>query len=128
PVTIASGGRVLAGAVGPPPARGAGARARDRSRRPKRRRRFGSREPGARGLSPRGRPIRVEHLLPNRVSVGYAKHMTKDVDLRIRVNRELRDKFSAVCRAQDKPAAQVIREFMRDYVERHGKTLGNPAI
>ncbi len=56
PATIASGGRVLAGAAGPPPARGAGARARDRSRRPKRRRRFGSREPGARGLSPRGRP------------------------------------------------------------------------
>lgn len=44
--------------VGPPSARGAGARARDRSRRPKRRRRFGSREPGARGLSPRGRHIR----------------------------------------------------------------------
>ena len=49
--------RVLAAAVGPPPAREAGARARDRSRRPKRRRRFGSREPGARGLSPRGRHI-----------------------------------------------------------------------
>ena len=46
--------RVLAGAVGPPPARGAGVRARDRSRRPKRRRRFGSREPGARGLSRAG--------------------------------------------------------------------------
>ena len=56
PATIASGGHVLASAVGTPPARGAGTCARDRSRRPKRRRRFGSREPGARGLSPRGRP------------------------------------------------------------------------
>ena len=40
----------------------------------------------------------------------------KDVGLRIRVQRELREEFLAVCQAQDKPAAQVIREFMRAYV------------
>ena len=40
----------------------------------------------------------------------------KDVGLRIRVQRELRDQFLDVCRAQDKPAAQVLREFMRTYV------------
>lgn len=40
----------------------------------------------------------------------------KDVGLRIRVQRELRDQFLEVCRAQDKPAAQVLREFMREYV------------
>lgn len=45
--------------------------------------------------------------------------MTKDSGLRIRVQRDLRDKFLAVCREQDKPAAQVLREFMRDYVRRH---------
>jgi len=40
----------------------------------------------------------------------------KDSGLRIRVERELREKFLALCREQDKPAAQVIREFMRDYI------------
>ena len=46
----------------------------------------------------------------------------KDVGLRIRVQRELRDTFLAACRAQDKPAEQVLREFMRDYVQ------GNPDL
>jgi hypothetical protein len=50
--------------------------------------------------------------------------MTKDCGLRIRVQRDLRDKFLEVCRTQDKPAAQVIREFMRDYVEHHGRSAG----
>jgi hypothetical protein len=45
--------------------------------------------------------------------------MTKDSGLRIRVQRDLRDRFVEVCRAQDKPAAQVIREFMREYVGRY---------
>ena len=49
--------------------------------------------------------------------------MTKDSGLRIRVQRDLRDSFLEVCRAQDKPAAQVIREFMRDYVSTHRSTL-----
>lgn len=51
--------------------------------------------------------------------------MTKDSGLRIRVQRDLRDKFLEVCRTQDKPAAQVIREFMRDYVEHHGRSAGH---
>lgn len=37
----------------------------------------------------------------------------KDVGFRIRVERELRDQFLEVCRLQDRPAAQIIREFMR---------------
>lgn len=40
----------------------------------------------------------------------------KDVGLRIRVQRDLRERFLEACRAQDKPAAQVLREFMREYV------------
>lgn len=40
----------------------------------------------------------------------------KDSGLRIRIERELREKFLATCRKQDRPAAQVIREFMRAYV------------
>lgn len=43
----------------------------------------------------------------------------KDVGLRIRVQRELREQFLEACRRQDKPAAQVIREFMRDYPAKH---------
>jgi hypothetical protein len=45
--------------------------------------------------------------------------MMKDSALRIRVQRDLHDRFLEVCRGQDKPAAQVLREFMRDYVEEH---------
>jgi hypothetical protein len=44
----------------------------------------------------------------------------KDSALRIRVQRDLHDRFLEICRSQDKPAAQVLREFMRDYVEEHG--------
>lgn len=43
----------------------------------------------------------------------------KDAGLRIRVQRDLREKFLGVCRAQDKSAAQVLREFMREYVTAH---------
>ena len=41
----------------------------------------------------------------------------KDAGLRIRVQRDLRDEILEVCRAQDKAAAQVIREFMRRYIK-----------
>jgi hypothetical protein len=54
------------------------------------------------------------------VSIGYTAAMAgKDAGLRIRVERELRDEFLEICRAQDRPAAQVIREFMRRYVSEH---------
>lgn len=55
-------------------------------------------------------------MLANCVSIGYTMRM-KDSGLRIRVERELREKFLEVCRQQDRPAAQVLREFMRTYVE-----------
>lgn len=44
----------------------------------------------------------------------------KDSGLRIRVEKALRDEFLEVCHAQDRPAAQVIREFVRDYVAQTG--------
>ena len=44
---------------------------------------------------------------------------TKDVGLRIRVARDLRNEFLEVCRAQDKPASQVLREFMRLKIEEY---------
>ena len=45
--------------------------------------------------------------------------MSKDAGLRIRIDRILRDRFLQTCHAQDKPAAQVLREFMRAYVSDH---------
>ena len=44
---------------------------------------------------------------------------TKDAGLRIRVDRELREAFVAVCRAQDNRPLRSCREFMREYVERN---------
>lgn len=67
------------------------------------------------------RPLRSlnQKLLPIGVSNGYTPIMQKDSGLRIRVERELRDHFLEVCRLEDRPAAQVIREFMRKYVAEH---------
>ncbi|WP_371128230.1 plasmid-related protein [Sphingomonas sp. YR710] len=42
----------------------------------------------------------------------------KDSGLRVRVDKALRHDFLEACHAQDRPAAQVIREFMRKYVAR----------
>ena len=42
----------------------------------------------------------------------------KDVGVRIRVERTLRNAFIEACRAEDQPAAQVIRKFMKQYVAR----------
>ena len=44
----------------------------------------------------------------------------KDVGLRIRIDRDLREQFLKACQADDKPAAQVLREFMRAYVAERG--------
>ena len=65
--------------------------------------------------------------MAQRVSIGYTPVMMKDSGLRIRVQRDLRERFLEVCRTQDKPAAQVIREFMRDYVEHRGQLPGPPS-
>jgi hypothetical protein len=54
----------------------------------------------------------------------------KDSGLRIRVERELRERFLAMCRKQDRPAAQVLREFMREYVSEHevGPAASPPSL
>lgn len=41
----------------------------------------------------------------------------KDAGMRIRVEPELREKFVNLCRDNDLPAAQVLRSFMREYVQ-----------
>jgi predicted DNA-binding protein len=40
----------------------------------------------------------------------------EDSGLRIRVERDLRERFLEICRRQNRPAAQVLREFMRAYI------------
>ena len=56
------------------------------------------------------------------VSIGYTRSMTiKDLGLRIRVERELREGFLDACRAAHVPAAQVLRSFMREFVDKFGK-------
>jgi Ribbon-helix-helix protein len=52
----------------------------------------------------------------------------KDTGVRIRVEKELRDEFLEICRSQDKPAAQVLREFMRDYVAEHRDDAERPRV
>ncbi len=47
----------------------------------------------------------------------------KDAALRIRLSADLHQAFLAVCRAQDKPASHVLREYMRSYVQRNRELL-----
>ncbi len=44
---------------------------------------------------------------------------TKDVGLRLRVDRQLRQEFLESCQLEGKAAAQVLREYMREYVARN---------
>ena len=43
--------------------------------------------------------------------------MTKNIGLRIRVEEELREEFTRSCVAEGKTASDVLRHFMREYVE-----------
>jgi len=47
----------------------------------------------------------------------------KTAGLRIRVEPSLRDSFVRACKANDLSAAQVIRAFMRDYIEQNKDKL-----
>jgi len=51
----------------------------------------------------------------------------KDAGLRIRIEPELRDAFIQTCHESHTPAAQVLRAFMRDYVQQHKKKLSEQA-
>ena len=56
----------------------------------------------------------------------------KDAGMRIRVEPELREQFVNLCRVNDVPAAQVLRSFMREYIQSnttvksHGKSRAQP--
>lgn len=44
---------------------------------------------------------------------------SKDVGLRIRVEKELRADFQRACDEDERAASEVIRQFMREFVEQH---------
>lgn len=58
----------------------------------------------------------------------------KDVGMRIRVEPELREEFVDICKQKDVPAAQVIRTFMREFIQTnaavnaHGTSRSQPLI
>ena len=55
--------------------------------------------------------------------------MTKEVQMTIRVEPELRASFMKAANFQHQPAAQVLREFMRAYVKlTHEKTVNKPVF
>lgn len=60
--------------------------------------------------------------------------MPKEIGIRIRVNEQLRRDFTEACKSQDQTASQVLRSFMRSYVEeilpdvRQPSLFGNPKI
>ena len=45
--------------------------------------------------------------------------MIKDAGMRIRVEVELREAFTQACHAQNRPASDVLRDFMRVFAEKH---------
>jgi hypothetical protein len=49
----------------------------------------------------------------------------KETGIRIRLDSKLRDDFVNICRSNDLTAAQVLRAFMRSYIE--SKSLGKQA-
>ena len=54
--------------------------------------------------------------------------MNEDAGLRIRVEDSLRRDFIEICKGRDTTAAQVLRGFMRWYVERHGISVRQPSL
>ena len=70
---------------------------------------------------------RTKRCFTNVYPMGTLPHM-KDVGFRIRIDRQLREAFLHACKAEDKPAAQVLREFMREYVRSNSGKPENDAV
>ena len=49
----------------------------------------------------------------------------KDSGMRIRVEKDLREAFVQACRAQDRAAADVLRDVMRAFTEKQQSGQGN---
>ena len=52
----------------------------------------------------------------------------KEAGMRIRVEPELREEFTEACKRQLVPAAQVLREYMREFVKAQPKPWQAPDI
>lgn len=46
---------------------------------------------------------------------------SKEVNFTIRISPDLRDAFMAAAKGQDRTGSQLLRDFMRDYVRKHGQ-------
>ena len=44
--------------------------------------------------------------------------MTKEVQMSIKMEPELRDQFMAIAASMHRPAAQIVRDLMRSYIQR----------
>lgn len=53
--------------------------------------------------------------------------MAKEAVLTVKLESELRDAFAAEAEALDRPASQLIREFMREFVERQRASRAHEA-
>lgn len=51
--------------------------------------------------------------------------ITKDAGLRIRVEKDLREAFTQACRDQNLVAADVLRDFMREFTRQHVRGQGS---
>ncbi|WP_188256706.1 CopG family ribbon-helix-helix protein [Pseudaminobacter soli (ex Zhang et al. 2022)] len=49
--------------------------------------------------------------------------MAKEAVFTMKLEPELRDAFMAAAKREDRPASQILREFMRDFVERDEEYL-----
>lgn len=43
----------------------------------------------------------------------------KSSALQIRIEEQLHQEFLDTCRSEDRPAAQILREFMREFIAEH---------
>lgn len=50
--------------------------------------------------------------------------MEKNVQFAFRCEAHLREQFIQACRADDRPAGQVLREFMREFVNQRRTSAG----
>jgi hypothetical protein len=54
--------------------------------------------------------------------------MIKEAVFTLKLESELRDAFAAEAAAAHRPAAQIVRDFMRDFIERQRKARGYDAF
>jgi predicted transcriptional regulator len=53
--------------------------------------------------------------------------MGKDAVFTMKLESDLRDQFLAAAEAMDRPASQIVREFMREFIQRQHETREHDA-